>query len=85
MIITVAGLHGMFGETTASRLVCPADWSRQGVGERDADRPVLRPDHQVDVGNVVQVAAFNHQGFADVHDGHGTLRAWEWVICGPTA
>ena len=39
----------------------------QGVGEGDADRPGLRTDQQVDVGNLVAVA---DQGFTDEH-GHG--------------
>ena len=66
VIMTVAGLHGMFGQTTASRFVCPADWLDRALANATPDRPVLRPDHQVDVGDVVEVAAFNDQSFADV-------------------
>ena len=70
----------MFGLTTASRLVWPADWLARALANADADRAVLRPDQQVDVGDVVQVAAFDHEAFADVTSGHGEASVrGEWM------
>ena len=48
----------------------------QRVGERDADRTVLRADQEVDVGDLV---AFADQGLADVHEdvaGHSSVSPW---------
>src|SRR5262245_32201139 len=42
-IITVAGLKGRFGLTTASRLVCPADWLARAVANAVPTGPALSP------------------------------------------
>ena len=67
------GLGDRLGVSTASRLVCPADWLASALANAVPTGPVLLPIKQVDVGDLVALA---DEGLADVHHdvaGHGRL------------
>jgi len=69
---TVAGLQTRFGSRTARRLVCPSDCLASALAKAMPTGPRLRPDQQVDVGDLVPLA---HEGFADVERDVGHRRS----------